>query len=246
MFGATLGDAKNGLVKKWQRAELEAMDWPAFVDMPFKKRREWVIAKLVPFERQFYESAAAYKIPVQLLATVVLNELLDINWKDLAQEQMEVATHGSFGIAQIEVSTALKDDLLPLDPQTLQLAMAYGAEGALVKGYLQVPQYAIDAAAKEIRILLDRMSSNPSSKWLQMHNYTPGSTSGQDIYSSFSGSQEDREAALATIVDAAYNSPDILVAQHPENYKNGPIMGTYADTAARLIYRLRLFRPECQ
>jgi hypothetical protein len=45
------------------------------------------------------------------------------------------------------------------------------------------------------------------------------------------------------MVDAAYNSPDIIVAEHPELYERGPAQGRNAAIVAQLLDKFKLFRP---
>ncbi len=240
----TLSDAREGRVSRFEFGELEQMSGRDFVAMPSAEvRRKWIQSKLGPYEQQLYESADTYHIPVQLLAVIIANELLDINILDILQEKIEFAWSGSFGIAEIQVDTALKDKLIPED-DPFRLAKACGMERVFVKGRLQVPQFAIDAAAKEIGLLVDRMRANPESAWLKSFGLDLKKTpAGTDIYGSFdAGSQEEREAALAEIVSAAYNSPDIIIAKHPETYKNAPIHGKNASILAQVFYTWQLFR----
>ena len=112
-----------------------------------------------------------------------------------------------------------------------------------MKGRLQTGQFAVEAAAREIRLLLDRMKANPESAWLKKFN--PTSVTGQQVFDGLPSplSQELREARLAEIVAAAYNSPDIIDAEHPERYQNGPIHGKNAGVLAQVFYQWQLFPP---
>ena len=241
----TLADAAAGKVQKFEFGELETMSVERFVNMPSPAdRKNWIVSKLGPYERQLYESAGKHQIPVQLLAVVLVNELADINWADVLQEKM--ASGGSVGIAQIQVDTALRDKLIPED-DALSFARACGMERVFTAGRLKIPQFAIEAAAKEIRIQLDKAKSTTDSAWVKQFKFD-GAKAGidQKIYSGFSeGSPADKEAKLAEMIVAAYNSPDILIAKHPERYSNGPIHGSNAAALARAIHRWGLFRPVC-
>ena len=244
-FAPTISDARRGLVKRFEVECLTSMSFEGFAALPSgADRREWIAAKLGHLTPQLYESAAQQQIPVQLLAVVIANELLDINVADIAQESLELSVNGSYGIAQIQVDTALKDNLIPHDEQ-FALAKAWGMEKPFVKGRLQTGQFAVEAAAREIRLLLNRMEANPESAWVKQFNFSPTSVAGQRVFDGLPSplSQELREATLAEMVAAAYNSPDIINAVHPERYRNGPIHGKNARVLAQLFYRWHLFRP---
>jgi len=247
MLAPTLGDARRGTVQAFHFENLELMSVNQFRSMPSDaERRDWVQRKLGQYEYQFYESAKEHQIPVQLLAVIISNELIDINNGDIAQEGASYLWWGSFGIAQIQISTALEHHLVPED-FSFQMAELFSMERFYVKGHLKVPQYAIDAAAKEIRILLDGVAANPKSAWVSRFGFESSVIkTNDDIYQGFpNGSQMEKEEKLAEMVAAAYNSPDIIKAKHPERYNNGPIHGQNAADVARDFYRWNLFRPEC-
>ena len=76
------------------------------------ERRKWYVENLGGYEKQLLESAKKHGIPAQLLAAVILNELADIGPHDIVQASVYTG-QGSFGIAQIQIDTVIKDDLMP-------------------------------------------------------------------------------------------------------------------------------------
>lgn len=228
--------------QKLSAGALETMSTAKFAAMPDgATRKAWILRKLGPYEAQIRESAAAFKIPVQLLGVVVANELLDIDWKDVIQENF---TGGSLGYAQIQVQTAIEHHLIPMD-DGYRYAKALGMEQAFVAGRLTVPQYAIHGAAKEIRLILDNMKAHPDSAWVAKYGFSwDQAGDGQEIYRGFpDGDQREKEAHLAELVSAAYNSPDIVIAKNPFAYEKGPIHGANAGTLAAVFYIWSMFRP---
>lgn len=225
--------------------DIEMMSVKSFEGMPDgAARKAWLLKKVGRYQRQFYESALAQRIPVQLLAAVVINELLDINLIDVVQERM--ASGGSVGMAQIQVDTAIKDSLIPEDA-ALRFSRALGMERVTIAGRLKVAQFAIDAAAREIRILLEQIKANPGSAWVKQFEFNAAKAGiGQQIYDGFArGTQRQKEAQLANMVTAAYNSPDIIVAKEPTKYDNATRHGQNGGIVAELLFIWRFFRPGC-
>lgn len=151
------------------------------------QRRDWYLAKLGAFENQLRESAEDHQIPIRLLAAVILNELANIDLRDIAQDAALVLS-GSLGIAQIQVDTVIRDDLFPNMRQNeidaayneylqatahnrellnilAQLSKAETGRRMAIRKRLRVPQHAIDAAAREIRQLLWLMVANLDKPW---------------------------------------------------------------------------------
>jgi hypothetical protein len=218
-------------------------------------RAAWYVAKLGKYQAQLYASAQRHHIPVQLLAVVILNELADINVLDWAQAG-PTATRGSLGIAQIQVTTAITDRLV--DPPANAPPPRRTRRGALVPAplsrehvgqQLQIPQVAIEAAAREIEILLLQMIANRRRLWQQRSDFTAARLRGDEIYD-FVGDPteplEAREGLLARMVSAAYNSPQIIVSPVPDpsRYRNANIHGNNARLRAMELYRLGLFRTQ--
>jgi hypothetical protein len=214
------------------------------------KRKGWFLWKLGPYENQMRESAIEQRIPVQLLAAVMLAELIDISPIDILQEQVPVGS-GSFGYAQIQVDTVLNHGLFPnFAPTNPMAGMAFFK--IEIAHALMIPQYAISAAAREIRLLLDRMKGNPAKRWQTDNGYrnvfSPdeinASSNSQIIYeNSFFKNQEDREKFLARAVAGAYNSPDIIITSDPNTFTNGVGHGDNALVIAEELLEFGIFRP---
>src|SRR5262249_13298441 len=142
-----------------------------FEEMQPADRAAWYLQRLGPYQDQLYESALNNDVPMQLLATVILNELSDIGALDILQSGKPFAPSGSLGIAQIQVSTAVKDRLFDISDDDAQHAFDRWYAGGMMLGsqtdaeqkafgrkvraseLLQTPQFAIEAAAKEIAVL---------------------------------------------------------------------------------------------
>lgn len=221
-------------------------------------RAAWYVERLSTLQMQLFESAATHRLPMQLLAAVILNELADINKLDVWQSGPGTFG-GSLGLAQIQVNTALRDRLvdLPAGAHREGLARAgmhiHGspdAAGYVAMGerlrigqLLQVPQVAIEAAAREIEMLLTRMGSNLTRPWQVSHNFTASGPQGDAIYAHVgSGSQQSREGTLADAVCGAYNSPDVITTSDTSRYTNATIHGSNANDLAQDLYRFRLYR----
>jgi len=221
---------------------LERMETHTVQEMAAKDRLAWYQRKLGGYIAQINASAKSQKIPPDLLAVVVLNELAQINWIDELQEAWKI--NGSIGIAQIQVDTALAHGLTsePGDDElvnrqaaerhALDLEMAkypdppprktlaeYKALASwnLCFERLRTPQYAIEAAAREIRRLLKEMADHKDNPWQKRLDFSLPSiddlTSTDDAYFYVKGtSLSDKARNLAQLVAAAYNSPGIVAA----------------------------------
>lgn len=242
----TLRDLAAGKVRRLASGDLERMNIAKFQALGQRaERQDWVLNRLGRYERQLHQSAGSSGLPVQLLATVILNEMLDIDVKDVLQEALK-PLDGSFGIAQIQISTAIGDRLFEEDA-AYRLAKSMGMLRPFIQGKLQVPQFAIDAAAKECRLLLDRAARNPQSAWAAACRYSPAlAGTGPAIYQAFPDDLAPvaREKALARFVSAAYNSPGILVTSDLKRYETNAIThGNNAATLAEVLYIWQFFRP---
>jgi len=251
--------------------KLKEMDVSTLVGMPSGDRNAWYVEKLGSYENQLKESANRHVVPVQLLATVILNELADINWTDTVQSDLFVSK-GSLGIAQIQIDTAIKDNLFP-DLTEAEGKLAYNemvanvpspsGKGAArimqnkdreqrlaINKRLQVPQHAIDAAGREIRILLNQMIASRGSSWQTRFGFThttiPSPLSAQAIYTDVGGSsQREKEVNLANLITGAYNSPNIIrAADSSQNvFPNANIHGQNSRLIAGDLFDFKLFRP---
>jgi len=264
----TLGTAGSGHLDL-PRRDLAVMDVATLDRMSDVEQAAWFVEKLGAFQAQLYESAGRSNIPTQLLAAVILNELGDINFIDIVQSG-PWPTRGSLGISQIQIDTALRDRLVDVsDAEALRTyaeyirAAGHAHTADMVLEYvprsmqieqgrrvaigrkLQVPQFAIEAAAREIALLLTRMGQNQDKPWQTRHHFTASGPSGLSIYQQVgTGSQIGREGALATMVTAAYNSPDIIITSDPseERYPNARAHGDNGGAVARSLYVYGLFR----
>lgn len=261
--------AKTGTPLKKQA--LSRMDVLTLASMPPDQRKAFYVDKLGPFENQLRESAGVHFIPVQLLALVILNELADISLADLLQSDMAV-TSGSLGIAQIQIDTAMKDNLFPdltkqegeaaynefisslPSPKSRLAARLMRTEDKekrlAINRRLQIPQHAIDAAGREIRMLLNQMMANTGAAWQTKFGFTHKGVAvplgAQAIYDDIAGgSQRDKELNLAHMVTGAYNSPKVITAANPDmaNFPNANIHGTNSERIAADLFDFGLFRP---
>jgi hypothetical protein len=235
---------------------LEKMDVNTLFSMSAPQQKGWMLKMLGPLQAQVRSRAACHMIPSQLLATVLLNELADINGVDVWQQRLGM--NGSLGIAQIQVDTALKHKLLdfPGDAAMIrqQAANALLWHQALNKGIslltladferliraelirqrLTIPEFAVEAAAAEIQQILDRMTQNAGNPWQASFSFTLTSMSQlkqpNDIYNYIAGStQRDKEMNLGEMVTAAYNSPDIVIAKQQASINPGSSSFIYSN-----------------
>jgi len=228
-------------------------------------RADWYVQKLGRYQAQLHASAQRHHIPTQLLAVVILNELADINIVDVLQSG-EGADWGSLGIAQIQVTTAMAENLVDVTPaeaeaayrqQLRRMGHEHDPHRALteyerragrrlrVGRQLQVPQVAIEAAAREIEILINRMGANRNSPWQRRFTFRASGVAGDAIYDSVgppNTPRAAREGMLAMMVSGAYNSPNVIDTGNPSGFRNALVHGTNAQTHAIQLYRLGLFR----
>jgi hypothetical protein len=233
-------------------------------EMSAGARADWYVRKLGPYQAQLYASAQRHHLPVQLLAVVILNELSDINIVDVAQSG-EDASWGSLGIAQIQVTTAMEENLVDVTPAEEEAAYHEGLrrtghdhdpQGPLneyqrrvgrrlrVARQLQVPQVAIEAAAREVEILLNRMARNPDKPWQRQFRFSARGAVGDAVYSDIGppgSSAEAREGMLAMLVCGAYNSPNVIDTGDVSGFRNATVHGTNAKAHAIGLSRMGLF-----
>lgn len=218
---------------------------------------DWYVQRLASLQAQLLESARAHHLPMQLLAAVILNELADINALDVLQSGPSTF-RGSLGIAQIQIDTARRDNLVDLPAGAhrtgwrLSGAHAHDIDDPTmvdmgqrlrVGQLLQVPQIAIEAAAREIEMLLTRMAANRTQPWQVDHAFNATGPQGDAIYTQVgTGNQMEREGTLADAVCGAYNSPDVITASNTSTFSNARIHGANANGLAQDLYRFRLYR----
>lgn len=235
----------------------DRMDVRTLFGMDDAGRASWYARRLGSLQAQLLESALAHNLPMQLLAAVILNELADINVADVVQSGPST-WRGSLGIAQIQIDTARTDRLVDLPAGSHRTgwdnsdshahdvdapAMVDMGERLRVGQLLQIPQFAIEAAAREVQQLLTRMAAHHGQPWQVAHQFIAPGPQGQAIYANVgTGSQSSREGALADAVCGAYNSPDVIAAADTSRYTNATIHGANANHLARDLFRFRLFR----
>ncbi|SDP92468.1 protein of unknown function [Mucilaginibacter sp. OK268] len=267
----TLGETKTPKTNLPMKS-LKGMDIQKLFNMSADDRKKWYIEKLGAYESQLKESANNNVVPVQLLALVILNELADIDYKDILQSELGV-TKGSLGIAQIQIDTVkndnLFDDITEQEGKEAYKQMVTNAVRPGLSRYaarwmedadkdkrmainrrLQIPQYAIEAAAKEIRILLDRMMANRGADWQTrfgfVHAGIKAPLNAQGIYDDVKGTdQREKEMNLANLITGAYNSPKIIqTANSSEDvFPNANIHGDNSRDIAGELFDFKLFRP---
>ena len=268
----TLSEAKNKK-KKLKPKELVmtrgVTDVFTVMELEDPELASWIYWNLGPYQNQIEESANANQIPKQLLATVLIAELSDISVVDVNQ------TEGSIGMAQIQIQTAVDDNLIDFSEKELnkekkELKKIYPdlndneltekAKFELAKEMLWIPQYAIEAAAKEIAILINKMGKNTDKPWQKKFGFTASGVMGNEIYNYVSsdlqiddeqgnrvkgiGDAADREANVANMVTAAYNSPGIITASQSsiDGMSNATTHGGNAAGIAVTLYMWGMFR----
>jgi hypothetical protein len=234
----------------------DRMDVQTLFEMDDAARARWYVERLATFQAQLLESARGHAIPMQLLAAVILNELADIDWRDVLQSGPSTF-RGSLGIAQIQIDTARRDRLVDLPPGSHRTGFARAnihahdvddpvmvdfGEKLRAGQLLQIPQVAVEAAAREIALLLTKMAAHHASPWQVAHHFTATGPEGEAIYAHVgTGTQTNREAALAGAVCGAYNSPDVITTADTSRYPNATIHGSNAEYLAQDLARFRLF-----
>ena len=229
-----------------------------------QRRQNWYRQRLLtPYGEIVKYHAEIEGIPPRLLATILLNELRDINADDVWQDQMAaegswLARHGfqvtsaSIGIAQIQISTVERDRLLIINSEDYKAAGKWQdiptwAYQAAIARKLTIPYWAIYAAAREIRILIEKILQHSNSEWQKLFgvNYPPiASAYHYEIYNCVTlnehetsyldglGVSHERflEAKVSNMIHAAYNSPDIIIAKQPgKPYSVGDQIGVSLD-----------------
>jgi len=201
----------------------------------FNERLNWYKNKLSPCSQELKESADRNNIPTELLSTIILNELADINLLDLGQEWIGVGK-GSVGIAQIQIDTAIFHKLVDVTVEDIQkyqnsneAVQKFGGKKPsrnetirIITGKkLTEPGMAIEAAAREIRKILENIKACSSSSWT--NNFLNGEimlTNGNQsqIYDFIKGGYlKEKRINLARMVAAPYNSTGIECVENPGN-----------------------------
>ena len=231
-----LFDASHSLAAKpCSSLKLEIMTPDTLRSKSFSERLNWYENKLSPCSQELKESADRNNIPTELLSTIILNELADINLLDLGQEWIGVGK-GSVGIAQIQIDTAIFHKLVDVTVEDIQkyqnsneAVQKFGGKKPprnetiriITGGKLSEPVIAIEAAAREIRKILENIKACSSSPWT--NNFLNGEIilsngNPNQIYNFIKGeSLKEKKINLARMVAAPYNSTGIECVENPGN-----------------------------
>ena len=242
------------------------MDPQTLEEMSLDGFDAWVKTSIGNYESDLLAAARRHSIPPRLLATVILNELGNYDLVDQGQEL--VFSRGSVGIAQITIPTAIDNKLVDLSEDEIEkwkerFAERHGA-GALgnpagpiprtgllrqaiehlVWEKLNEPTIAIEAAARQIRLLIKRINANLDKPWPRTYltgaidlshpyaNIVPGQAGLADPHAL----QREREMQMARLIVGGYNSPKLIRTSvdlsNPGYYARAR---RHADNAARLI-----------
>lgn len=231
---------------------LSKMDSEKFSNMSFEQKQDWYNSKLSPILPDLINSAKKNNIPVELLSTVITNELADIGNVDLVQESY--LSKGSLGIAQIQVQTAIDHKLIDVsedeinnyikDNSVIKNATKEEAVKEITANKLKNPSLAVEASAREIKIILNKALASPNSKWAQNFLKLPVTkeiNNMDDLMNNVKGANNrEKLLNLSKLVTSIYNSPDILIAENPghetydqyskekQPYKNAKLHGSNA------------------
>lgn len=215
--------------------KLEIMSPDTLRSLDSSDRLRWYKNKVLPCKNEFKKSADRHKIPPELLAAIILNELVDIDLFDLIQEWTGVGK-GSVGIAQIQIDTAIFHHLVDVIEDEIEnyrnspeAAHRFGKEKPskeqirrIVTGEKLIqPEIAIEAAAREIRKILENIEACSRRRWrdnflkkeIKLANRNP-----DQIYDLLKGeTQREKSVNLARMVAAPYNSSGMECVENPGN-----------------------------
>jgi hypothetical protein len=174
------------------------------------RRIEWARLRIGNHMDALGRSAQANRIPPELLAAIILNELADYDLLDIGQER--TPSTGSVGIAQINVNTAIQHGLMRgyVSDAEVRILARTGfipinrAEGTtdeqaarqfLTWSKLNDNEIAIEAAAREIDRILDEMSANPNGPWAKF--FVAGPLDRANIYANVKPSHIGDERTIS-------------------------------------------------
>jgi hypothetical protein len=233
-----------------------------------EQRVGWYNQVLQRYDQNLHSASEDAWIPMQLVATAILNEMIEIDEKDVTPDKKAAEAAriwqyvfdlytASLGIAQIEVSTAREDKLLALTPGDFVNIPGWAYRAALARK-LTIRECSILACSRELRLVLDLLIRERSGSWASQFGLRASSVSGNrlEIYEQLAGAdQKSREMNLAELVIAAYNSTDIAIALKPgerlgdsgeantqEPYYNARTWGKNARRIAGELFEAGLFR----
>lgn len=203
------------------------------------QRCDWYRQKLGRYASIINAASRETGIPPHLLAAVVLNELADVGYDDVIQDQQLAETGGdfrevgnavkypalhykpvgkqSFGIAQINPETAIRYNAVPVAGQE-KLHRDY-VEFRVAYQLLNRPM-AIHAAARVIRGILEDIGKHQSGAWARQFMLPGVRFSADDPYAGVSppavkaspAAARAKEVTLAYLVTSVYNTGPILTA----------------------------------
>jgi hypothetical protein len=231
-LGATILATPQALA--WDR-----MDPDTIASMSDKQVLDWSLHQIGQYLDLISAAAKRHRLPPRLLATCILNELSDYGLEDQLQEVF--FSTGSVGMAQMQVLRAVEyhrvdvsaEDLDACESDTLArepLGVSAGEAREYCRRYvtwerLNQPNYAVEAAARELDWILDTMNANLARPWQE--RFLSGPVDRDNPYAhvlplpSAAGQGSNardavavaREQALAVGVCTAYNAPSIMKAQ---------------------------------
>jgi len=206
------------------------------------ERCQWYTDKLGRFVDDCNTIARQEKIPPRLLATVILNELADIDMTDVVQDGQLSETHGdfesflgaqgmmlrlksigyqSFGIAQISPRTALKYDAVFVPPSLRSRLTRKNELDFYVAYRLLDRRVSIRAAALIVKGILKEIEERQeASSWVRQFIRSGAHFTVNKPYAALLPAgrvptptmQLEREKSLAQMVVSIYNSGDIINA----------------------------------
>ena len=243
------------------------MDPDTFAAMEPKEKCEWIKEQIGPHMDTITKAANEHNIPPWLLAAVILNELADYNFKDQFQEW--IFNRGSVGMAQINVKVAVRHGLVDVSAAEVDrylrsdVATAnnplweewyYGTIDYITWEKLNQPEYAIEAAAREIDLILQRANENLDKTWTK--SLLNGPIDRDNLYANVriqipnERDPEERrilqKEGLALLVIAPYNTEPVISddfdlkspyhkRNRGESYRNGI---NHANNGVDLFVRL--------
>ncbi|MGH7890292.1 MAG: hypothetical protein ACRENF_07045, partial [Thermodesulfobacteriota bacterium] len=217
----------------------------------FSQRIKWYEDRLSPCRQQLKESSARNNIPTILLSTIILNELADINLLDLGQEWIGV-DKGSVGIAQIQIDTAMFHKLVDVREEEIdryqnstEASQRFGGKKPSKNQALKIltgqklmqPEIAIEAAAREIKKILQNIKACSRGTW--RNNFLTGeielaNRDPNEIYSFVRGAtRREKNINLARMIAAPYNSSGIECVENPGNPFSSDDSGPFANPRKR-------------
>ena len=231
--------------------ELETITPDILHSFGFTERIKWYENRLSPCRHRLRESAARNHIPTILLSAIILNELADINLLDLGQEWIGVEK-GSVGIAQIQIDTAIFHKLVDVSEEEIdkyrtstEAAQRFGGKKPsrnqalriLTGQKLMQPEIAIEAAAREIKKILQNIKACSRGTW--RNNFLTGeiklaNRDPNEIYSFVrGGTRREKNINLARMIAAPYNSSGIECVENPGNPFSSDDSGPFANPRKR-------------